>query len=310
MSSTDSSLKSRKSIPTSLSNVRDEMRSRLSEIDSVVEEWRDDGVLYCKLCGTPRSITLDRLRHSFSYIGVPEGEVIKIRIPCECQIELQRRQEEEEAKQARIVESRKLVEESFLGLRFQRARFYNFKTEGLDPSIAKAKDSASNFCKNNDRCLENGWGIYFYGPCGTGKTELMACMANELMTKHLKTCIFTSFRELSKQIRETFNTRKRTELDIFNRIRKTEFLFIDDIGCEVLRSNGEDTWLQEKVYDIIDARYNSYTPTIFSSNYSIDELEKMRGFSKQVISRIGQMATRVIKLEGEDYRQKLSTSFF
>lgn len=295
----------------SLSSVRDEMRGRLSEIDPVMEEWRDDGVLYCKLCGTPRSMTLDRVRHSFSYVGVPEGEVIKIRIPCECQIELQRRQEEEEAKLARIAESRRIIDNAFLGLRFSNSSFNDFETEGLDPSIEFAKKTLMRYCEKCDGVVvQKNLGVYIYGPTGTGKTEIMACMANELMKKHLKSCLFTSFMDICKQIKETFNNRKKTEIEIFNVIGSVDFLFIDDIGYEVLQNNKEDNWLQEKVYDIINTRYNANKPTIFSSNYSLQELCEKRGMQMATMERIAEMGSTVLRMNGESYRRKIARSLF
>ena len=59
------------------------------------------------------------------------------------------------------------------------------------------------------------------------------------------------------------------------------------------------------MFEVLNARYNSQKPTIFSSNYSIAELETALGLDKAIIERINEMATRTIKLEGDDFREKV-----
>ena len=54
--------------------------------------------------------------------------------------------------------------------------------------------------------------------------------------------------------------------------------------------------------EVLNARYNNGKPTIFSSNYSISELADAFALDKAIIERINEMSTRVIKLEGDDFR--------
>ena len=54
--------------------------------------------------------------------------------------------------------------------------------------------------------------------------------------------------------------------------------------------------------EVINARYNAQKPTIFSSNYSIAELASVLSLDKAIIERINEMATRVLKLDGDDFR--------
>lgn len=57
------------------------------------------------------------------------------------------------------------------------------------------------------------------------------------------------------------------------------------------------------MFEVINARYNAQKPTIFSSNYTISDLASVLGLDKAIVERIDEMATRVIKLEGDDFRQ-------
>ncbi len=297
--------------PRFLSDFADKLQDKLKVIDESQEYWGGDGELHCKLCGGLRSKSLeDKTRYFLSYNSDDKG-VKQIRIMCPCQADAIEREKEEERKLARIEEINRIVSNSLLGERYVHSNFSDFETEGLDPTISFTKRTVMRYCeKCNDVVMKNNLGLYIYGPTGTGKTEIMACMANELMRKHLKTCLFTSLRELSKQIRATFSSRKKTELDIFRAIDSVDFMFIDDIGYEVLQNNKEDNWLQEKVYDIINTRYNANKPTIFCSNYSLLELCESRGMQRATMERIAEMGSTVLLMKGESYRKRKAQMLF
>ena len=45
----------------------------------------------------------------------------------------------------------------------------------------------------------------------------------------------------------------------------------------------ETQWLQTLLFDLINRRYNAKKPTIFSSNYSLNELVNLRGIAERTI---------------------------
>ena len=89
-----------------------------------------------------------------------------------------------------------------------------------------------------------------------------------------------------------------------HRYYDVDLLIIDDLGTEILQKNGEDNWLQEQVFDIINKRYNNHKPTIFSSNHSLNELVQERGMMPKTVDRIMEMSTAIIKVNGASYRAK------
>ena len=125
-------------------------------------------------------------------------------------------------------------------------------------------------------------------------------MINELINQY-RTVLFTNFFEISKIIREAYNKRNSEE-ELINKITSVDFLFIDDIGTEVLKKNDEDTWLQGVVFDVINKRYNNKKPTIFTSNHSIQELISQRGFMPKTVDRIIEMSSLILKIEGKSFR--------
>lgn len=248
----------------------------------------EDGLYYCKKCKTRRQVNI--AGRTMSCI-------------CKCQ------EEERDAKErARELAHKKeyidgLKEQSLLGRRYSNVSFDNTET-GINPQFDNAYRICKEYCKNYKANLEAGAGLYMYGSKGTGKTHLTACMVDAL-TKEYKACLLTNFFEISKAIRNTFKG-SGTESGYINKLTNIEFLFIDDLGTELVQRNGEDNWLQEKIFEIINMRYNNLKPTIFTSNHSLNELIHERGFMDKTIDRIYEMsAGNILKVDGKSYRLKV-----
>ena len=250
----------------------------------------EDGLLYCTKCHT-RRCTKDPV----PLLGK------RMPIVCECMKEEERREKEREAKEEKLRKLDKLRGASLLGDRYKYATFDKTDLERPE-DFQKAFQRCRKYCQIPEQALENGYGMYIYGDSGTGKTHLTACMCNELMAQ-MHQCLFTNFFEISKLIRSTWTGNADSE-SVIKRVCEVDFLFLDDLGTEALTKNGEDNWLQGQVFDIINKRYNNKKPTIFSSNYSMNQLIADRGMMAKTVDRIGEMSTAMIKLSGESYRRK------
>ena len=249
----------------------------------------DDGMLYCTKCHTLR-VTKDI---------VPVFNK-RMPVPCQCMKEAEQREKEKEDFERKMQMIDKLRIASLLGERYKDVTFDN--TDIVDGDFEKAFHRCRKYCEISDEALSKGYGIYLYGNSGTGKTHLTACICNELINKYQQ-CLFTNFFEISKLIRSTYGHNTEAET-IIKRICEVDFLFIDDLGTEILRKNGEDNWLQEQVFDIINKRYNNKKPTIFSSNHSLNALIEERGMMEKTVDRIMEMATAIIRVNGQSYRAK------
>ena len=251
----------------------------------------EDGRLYCSKCHTLRE----------TKNAVP---IFNKRMPvwCECMKEKERKAKEQAKYNKKAEVLNRLRSASLLGERYANTTFENTDlTVGGD--FVKAFERCKKYCDVADASLENGYGIYIYGNSGTGKTHLTACICNELISQY-RQCLFTNFFEISKLIRSTWGRNNSDAESIIRKIGEVDFLFIDDLGTEALQKNGEDNWLQEQVFDIINKRYNNKKPTIFSSNHSLNELISKRGMMGKTVDRIMEMSTAIIKVSGESYRAK------
>ena len=251
----------------------------------------EDGLLYCAKCHTLR-VTKEKVRGFNAHMPVW----------CKCMKEAEQKQKEEEEYKLKMQKLNRLRSASLLGERYKDATFTNTDTS-TSGDFLKAYVRCKKYCEIADEVLENGYGIYLYGNSGTGKTHLTACICNELISQY-RQCLFTNFLEISKLIRSTWGKSNTDAETVIKRICEIDYLFIDDLGTEILQKNGEDNWLQEQVFDIINKRYNNRKPTIFSSNHSLNELVQERGMMPKTVDRIMEMSTAIIKISGESYRAK------
>ena len=250
----------------------------------------EDGLLYCTKCHT-RRVTVNVIQ--------PFGR--RMPVVCECMKEADRKEAERKEYEEKMQRLDSLRSASLLGERYRDTTFE--KTDlSVSADFQKAYKRCKKYCEIADEALKHGYGIYMFGDSGTGKTHLTACICNELISQY-RQCLFTNFLEIAKLIRATWNNNTDAEA-VIKRICEIDFLFLDDIGTEILKKNGEDNWLQEQVFDIINKRYNNKLPTIFSSNYSLNELITDRGMMAKTVDRIAEMSKAIIKLSGESYRFK------
>ena len=256
----------------------------------------EDGLLYCTKCHTRRCT-----KEPVPMLGR------RMPVTCDCMKDAERKEKEREEQEEKLRKLDRLRGASLLGDRYKDTTFD--KTDLDRPEdFKKAFNRCRKYCQIPDQALEHGYGMYIYGDSGTGKTHLTACMCNELVAQ-MKQCLFTNFFEISRLIKSTWNGDADSG-NVVNRICDVDFLFIDDLGTEQLTKNGEDNWLQGQVFDIINKRYNNKKPTIFSSNYSMNELIADRGMMKKTVDRIGEMSTAMIRLSGDSYRRKSKGGLF
>ena len=273
-----------------------EMISRLIPMNGENTYTGEDGLLYCTKCHTLRCT-----KEPVPMFGK------RMPVVCECMKEAERKEKEREEQEEKIRKLDKLRGASLLGDRYKDTTFEKTDMERPEDFI-RAFQRCRKYCQIPEQALEHGYGMYIYGDSGTGKTHLTACMCNELMAQY-RQCLFTNFFEISKLIKSTWNGNADSE-NVVKRICEVDFLFLDDLGTEALTKNGEDNWLQGQVFDIINKRYNNKKPTIFSSNYSMNELIADRGMMKKTVDRIGEMSTAMIRLSGESYRRKPKGGLF
>jgi DNA replication protein DnaC len=70
-------------------------------------------------------------------------------------------------------------------------------------------------------------------------------------------------------LRSTFSPESKISYDqFFESVKSAPLLILDDFGAQT-----SSPWAQEKLYQIINHRYNARLPTVITTNCSLEEIE-------------------------------------
>jgi DNA replication protein DnaC len=151
---------------------------------------------------------------------------------------------------------------------------------------------ALNFAKSPD-----GW-VVFQGVNGCGKTHLAAAIANHRLQAS-KPVLFVVVPDFLDHLRLTFNPESQVSYDqLFEEVKNAPLLILDDFG-----EQSTTPWAQEKLYQIINYRYNARLATVITTCCSLDEIEN-RISSRLVDPKI----SLVFPITAPDYRSDRQAS--
>lgn len=239
-----------------------------------------------------------------------KGRTIQHAVKCDCQ--LRERAE-------------RLLKMAGLPSRYEHCELSNFDT---DPggkhsvSLSNAKLAAGRFLEEYP--VERD-GLLLIGPIGVGKTHLAVGIIKELMLQKGTRCLFYDYRELLKEIQNSYNNSvQTTEMDVLRPVFETEVLVLDELGAVK-----PTEWVWDTVSHILNTRYNDKRTTIITTNYrdlppgasdgepgrygaaSRANREETLGdrIGERMRSRLHEMC-RVVKIDGDDFRMKYKSASF
>lgn len=215
------------------------------------EIW-EDGLLHCSKCGGALE----------TYIDVLGRGKRKVRCICEC-MKKERDAFEERAKAEQIDRNRRIC---FGGSKLMHC---TFETSHETEYIKMAK----NYVKHFDEFRKEGKGLLLYGTVGTGKSHIAACIANALISAEKKV-LMTNFTTIVNTLQNSFEGRT----EYIESLNRYSLLIIDDLGVE-----RQSEYMQENVYNIIDARYRSGLPMIITTNLTAEEMKNPKEIGKSRI---------------------------
>src|SRR2546422_5529335 len=199
--------------------------------------------------------------------------------------------------------------------RYEHCELSNFDFDGPHAHLMPARMAACKFVEEYP--LDNA-GLLLIGSIGVGKTHLAVGIIKELILSKGIACLFYDYRELLKQIQNSYNdTVKATELEVLRPVFETEVLVLDELGAVK-----PTEWVWDTVSLILNARYNDKRTTIITTNFDNKPAGALAGprgaareetlgdrIGERMRSRLHEMC-RIIKMEGEDFRQKFRTASF
>lgn len=231
-----------------------DIHSIMTAIDSKVphakkEYMGDDGFLHCSVCHAS-------VQTKVSFLG---DERI-VRCICDCVKKERDAFEEQQRKEARE-KRRKIC--------FAESNMANWTFENDHRENEKLSDAMMNYATQFDDFAKEGRGLLLAGTVGTGKSYFAACIANRLIDEGYRV-LMTNFATLTNQIQGTFDGKQ----DLIDDLNHYKLLILDDLGAE-----RKSEYMQEMVFNIIDARYRSGLPFIITTNLSLEEIKKPQDLS-------------------------------
>jgi DNA replication protein DnaC len=112
-----------------------------------------------------------------------------------------------------------------------------------------------------------GW-LVFQGVTGSGKTHLAAAIVNHRYQAG-QPALLVVVPEFLDHLRSTFSPESKVSYDqLFERVKTTPLLVLDDFG-----EQASTPWAQEKLYQVINYRYNAQLPTVVTTRRTLDEID-------------------------------------
>jgi len=195
----------------------------------------------------------------------------------------------------------KLMKYSNLGERFKTRTFETFiQNKENHNAYEVCKDYSENFKKLQNK----GIGLLITGSYGAGKTHLAAAITHSLIKQNIHVVFGTLITLLGKVKASYGDYAKENEDTIINKYLNCNLLIIDDLGKEK-----PTEWIMEKLYYIINCRYENNKPIVITSNYSdtklIDRLtiKEDSGTAEAIVSRLFEICQGVDMNKCKDYRR-------
>ena len=247
-----------------------------------------------ELYGTKRTITLDYERCNCNNAQAywNEYDLKKLRML------------EEEKKLELMQEFSSKVEKNIKNSKMSK-RNLNYKFDNFETNNSNKKvfDNLKNYSEKLVKCIEKK-GLILVGNNGVGKTHLACSIANELIENGIPV-IYGTLINLLAELRNSYDTENNiSEMEIIKLYKNVDLLIIDDLGKE---KPGE--WGLEKVFTIINSRYENNLPVIITTNYNQNSLLERLSLNgeietaKSIISRLYEMCY-LVKIDDIDHRIK------
>jgi DNA replication protein DnaC len=193
-----------------------------------------------------------------------------------------------ECKETERAEKRRLQLYSISNMdAFRNQNFKNFHPN-VSRSVQRAYQIAYEYARD-----PSGW-LVMIGPNGCGKTHLAAAIANQSLEDG-SVVLFMTVADLLDHLRATFVPSATEVYDqLFAKMCEAGVLILDDLGAQQ-----SSPWANEKLFQLLNYRYNSHFPTIITTNNI-----GLQGIEERIRSRMMDtgLVTTVTFEGSQDYR--------
>ncbi len=143
--------------------------------------------------------------------------------------------------------------------------------------VARGRSAGSREQEQYRRCVEDGqafaerpdgW-LVLSGASGCGKTHIAAAIVNALLDRG-EAAMFVVVPDLLDHLRAAYRPAAEVPYDeMFERVRNAPVLVLDDLGTQA-----PTPWAQEKLFQLVNYRFNARLPTVVTTNIPPDQLDE------------------------------------
>ncbi|HYM15872.1 MAG TPA: ATP-binding protein [Dehalococcoidia bacterium] len=142
--------------------------------------------------------------------------------------------------------------------------------------IARGRSAAAREQDQYRQCVDDarafadapdGW-LLLAGASGCGKTHIAAAIVNRLIERG-EPALFVVVPDLLDHLRAAYQPGAEVGYDdLFEHVRNAPVLVLDDLGTQA-----QTPWAQEKLFQLINHRFNSRLPTVVTTNLLPEQLD-------------------------------------
>jgi len=209
-----------------------------------------------------------------------------------------------ELSQIYLLEEREALSQYSWGPEFELQKamtFTSFKRRpNLSPEQQQNLEAALNLALNFAKSPE-GW-LVFMGGTGCGKTHLAAAIVNYHYQAR-KLALFLVVPDFLDHLRSAFNPERKVSYDrLFERVKTAPLVVLDDFGEQTTTP-----WAREKLYQVINYRYNARLATVITTRYSLEEI--LEQIEASISSRlVDHKISTPFNINVPDYRGEVKSS--
>ena len=201
-----------------------------------------DGIRHCAKCGKKVETILDFMGEKKSF-------------PCICDCERKKLEEQE----SRITNEEK---DRNRHICFSDMEMCDWTFENDDMKEQRLSNAMKKYSDNFEKYLRENKGLLLYGSVGTGKSYYAAAICNRVIDNGF-TAKMTNFQTIINQMNNSWEGRN----EYIHQLCSYSLLVLDDLGTE-----RQSEYMQEQVYNIVNARYVTKKPLIVTTNIDYMQL--------------------------------------